>query len=181
MIHRTAFDWKGIICGHVTKEYLNACPCPIDEEDGESEGNGHNDHYDGQVSSSRNQRRKTPEEIELKSRREARMKEVQDHFYRIKAKLESCKMADFWEKADGVDGHLLNVPKTAVANRYREDPHRGAKRRKARPTAAAGGSLTPHPVTSHPENTSYVTFTISDSDDLNILLNGGAPSDSDEQ
>ena len=47
--------------------------------------------------------------------------------------------------------------------------------------AAAGGSLTPHPVTSHPENTSYVTFTISDSDDLNILLNGGAPSDSDEQ
>jgi hypothetical protein len=104
-------------------------------------------------------------------------------------------MADFWEKADGVDGHLLNawselggvpdVPKTAVANRYRDDPQRGApKRRKGQPTAgagaAAGGSLTPHPVTSHPENTSYVTFTISDSDNLNILLNGGAPSDSDE-
>jgi hypothetical protein len=31
MIHRGAFDWKGIVCGHVTEEKLNACPCPIDE------------------------------------------------------------------------------------------------------------------------------------------------------
>jgi hypothetical protein len=65
MIHRGAFDWKGIVCGHVTEESLNACPCPIDEQDGES------DHDDGQASSprkpsSRMQTRKSPEEIDLK-------------------------------------------------------------------------------------------------------------------
>jgi hypothetical protein len=40
------------------------------------------------------QTRKSPEEIELKSNREARMKEIQEHFYSVKARLESCKMAD---------------------------------------------------------------------------------------
>jgi hypothetical protein len=188
MIRRSAFDWKGIVCGHVTEESLNACPCPIDGQDGESEGNGFSDHDDGQASSQRKPSRKkrSPEEIELKLRREARMKQIQEHFYRVKAKLDSCKMADFWQKADDVDGHILDawkglggvpdVAKTVVASRYKDDPKRGSgnsKRRKTTPAnrpAAAGET----------PSSSYVAIPVSDTDDLNDLLNDGAPDESDE-
>jgi hypothetical protein len=37
------------------------------------------------------------------------MNEIQEYLYSVKAKLESCKMADFWQKADDVDGHILNA------------------------------------------------------------------------
>jgi hypothetical protein len=94
------------------------------------------------ASTSRAKTRQTSEEIQLKAKREARMKEIQDHYYRLKAKLESCKTAAFWEKADEVDGHLLeafrelggvaDVAQTVIARRYRDDPQR-----RKRPAPAA--------------------------------------------
>ena len=35
LISRDAFDWKGVICGHVSEDSLNVCPFPIEEEDDE--------------------------------------------------------------------------------------------------------------------------------------------------
>jgi hypothetical protein len=76
----------------------------------------------------------------LKSERDAKIQELQDHFYRIKAKLEvaaKLKVAEFWTFAVNVDTHLLaafeclnSVPDaalTTVAHRYRDDPRRGAQ------------------------------------------------------
>ena len=100
------------------------------------------------------------------------MKENQEHFYSVKAKLESCKMADFWQKADDVDGHILNawkglggvpdVAKTVVACRYKTDPKRGvSKRRKTTPTKSTAATSS-HPDTSHHEAPPYAAITISD-------------------
>jgi hypothetical protein len=105
LIRRAAFDWKGITCGHVTEDSLNVCPCPCEQDD-ESDDDGRDDRGDeGETNSSRTGSRKTSADIQLKEKREARRKELQDHFFRVKAKLDSCKTAAFWEKADGVDGH----------------------------------------------------------------------------
>ena len=104
-----------------------------------------------------------------------------------------------------VDAHLLqafqelgdveDVADTTVAHRHRDDPKRGQRpktppsKRTATPqpkrqaadggsAAAAGGSAGTS--TSAPAHASiYTVINISDSDDLQTLLNGGAPSDSD--
>lgn len=194
LIKRVAFDWKGIICGHVTEDSLNVCPCPCEEDD-ESDDDGRDDRGDdGEANSSRTTTRKSSENIQLKEKRDARMQQIQDHFYRVKAKLESCKTADFWEKADDVDGHILNaftglggvadVAQTVVAHRHRDDPQRhkrratgGQPRQKA---AAVGGSASSRPsLNPPPPPASYTTIFISDSDSLDKLRNDGAPSDSD--
>jgi hypothetical protein len=193
LIERAAFDWIGVICGHVTEESLNSCPCPCGEDDENEDDGGEDGGEDGKDRSeprSRQSKRKSPGEIQLKARREAKMKEIQDHYYRVKAKLESCKMADFWHKADRVDGHILNafrelgdvpdVAKTVVANRYPDDPKRqkrtadGGQRRPNKVAAVAGGGATAA------ESSMYAAIVISsDSEAIEALRNGGAPSDSD--
>ena len=109
--------------------------------------------------------------------------------------------------ASSVDGHLLaafeslsgvtEAARSVVANRYRDDPKRAARPSVSRAHAAGGGSAhracaagggsvrtatsatdggPASTSTSAPRN---VVITISDSDELQELLNGGAPSDSD--
>ena len=126
------------------------------------------------------------------------MKEIQDHFYRVKAKLESCKMADFWEKADEVDGDILtafrrlggvpDVAQTAVAHRYSSDPRRhkrpaGEGLRRTNKVAAAaviaGGSATT-PAAAGKQG--YAVIHISDSEELEVFEEenrGGGGSSSD--
>ena len=202
LISRDAFDWKGVICGHVSEDSLNVCPCPIDEED--DEGRGHecdDDGHDWQNSSSRKPTRKSSAEVQLKAKREARMKEIQDHFYRVKAKLDSCKMADFWGKADNVDGHILDafrelggvadVAQTVVAGRYRDDPKRhkrpanvGLQRTNKVAVAAcaaaiAGGSASA-PAAAAKQG--YAVIHISDSEELEVFdeeIRDGGGSSSD--
>jgi hypothetical protein len=186
LIQRTAFDSKGVICGHVTDESLNSCPCPCGEDD-ENEDDGRDDRdedgEDHSASFSRKPTRKSSEEIQLKAKCDARMKEIQDHFYRVKAKLESCKMADFWAKADEVDGDILtafrrlggvpDVAQTAVAHRYPSDPRRhkrpageGLQRTNKVAAAAviAGDSSATTPAAAGKKG--YAVIHISDSDEL---------------
>ena len=200
LIRRAAYDWKGVICGHVTEESLNVCPCPCEEDDG-SDDDGRDvggDDGEGPIAGSRTKTRQTSEENQLKAKRAARMQEIQDHYYRLKAKLDSCKMADFWEKADEVDRHILtafrglggvaDVAQTVVAGRYRDDPKRhkrqanaGLRRtnKVAAAAAVAGGSATT-PAAAGKKG--YAVIHISDSDELEIFeeeLRDGGGSSSD--
>ena len=168
----------------------------------ESEDDGRDDRdengEDHSASFSRKPTRKSSEEIQLKAKRDARMKEIQDHFYRVKAKLESCKMADFWEKADEVDGDILtafrrlggvpDVAQTAVAHRYSSDPRRhkrpaGEGLRRTNKVAAAaviaGGSANT-PAAAGKQG--YAVIHISDSEELEVFeeeLRDGGGSSSD--
>ena len=204
LIRRAAYDWKGVVCGHVTEESLNVCPYPCEEDDGSGDDGrdvGGDDGEGPMAGPSRAKTRQTSEEIQLKAKREARMKEIQDHYYRLKAKLESCKTADFWEKADGVDGHILeayrelggvaDVAQTVVAHRYRGDPQRRkrpapAAQPKRTALAAAGGGFSSRSDTSTRYTPSaageqrYAVIHISDSEELEDyvqeLRNDGASS-----
>ncbi len=40
LIERVAYDWMGVICGHVSEESLNSCPCPCGEDDENEEDGG---------------------------------------------------------------------------------------------------------------------------------------------
>ena len=92
--------------------------------------------------------------------RDAELTKIQDHYYRVKAKLLSCDKEEFFERARNVDAHILkafqelsdiqDVAQSTVANRYRDDPKRSQRaktpplRRAATPplkrqAAAAGG------------------------------------------
>ena len=120
--------------------------------------------------------------------------------YRTKAKLEvaaKLKVAEFWTLAVNVDTHLLaaceclnGVPEAAltfVAHRYRDDPRRGAQPPASRARAAGGGPARTAVISaadggSARTSTSapaYVVIRDCDSDDLEELRKGGAPSDSD--
>ena len=196
LIRRAAFDWKGVVCGHVTEESLRKCPCPCDEGDDDDENN--DDERDDGNDIGRKPARKTAEELQLKEKRGARMTEIQDHFYRVKAKLDSCKDAEFWARAEKVDGHILvafqelgcvpDVPQSTVAHRYHSDAKRGRQpqaknpapsqaKRPAQELQGGGGAAAVATTTSA---SLYAVIDISDSDELLELLNGGAPSSSDE-
>jgi hypothetical protein len=64
------------------------------------------------------------------------MTKLQDHYYRVRSKLLSCKKEEFHERAAKVDAHLLaafrelgdvqEIADTTVAHRYRDDPKRRA-------------------------------------------------------
>ena len=72
--------------------------------------------------------------------RDAELQKIQDHYYRVKAKLLSCDKEEFFERARKVDTHILaafqevndvqDAPQSTVAHRYRDDP----KRRQRAPT-----------------------------------------------
>jgi hypothetical protein len=131
--------------------------------------------------------------------------EIQDHCYRLKAKLASsaalCKDSkdkeDFFERAEKVDSHILaafqelsdvpDLPQSTVANRYRDDAKRGQRSQppqKKRATAGGGGSAAARVSTTPASHTSqpvrYAVIDISDSDELEKyeqeLRNDGASS-----
>ena len=213
LIKRTARDWKVTLCSHVTEELLRICP-GIDDDDADDadDADQRDDHNDGDQEQGQTQKRtrRTEDEQRLKSERDAKIQELQDKFYRIKAKLEvaaSRQVAEFWTHASNVDGHLLaafeslsGVPEAArsvVAHRYRDDPKRSARPSVSRAHAAGGGSA--HragaagggsvrtaisatdggPVSTSTSAPRHVVITISDSEELQELLEGGAPSDSE--
>ena len=122
---------------------------------------------------------------------------IQDHYYRLQAKLKSCGEAEFFERAEKVDGHILaafkelsdvqDVPQSTVANRYPSDPKRGQRPKTPPPKratpppkrqAAIGGSaMVPTTPASHTAaNPRHVVIVLSDSDDERELRNGGASS-----
>jgi len=115
-----------------------------------------------------------------KESREAEITKLQDHFYRVKSKLRSCKREEFSQRAARVDGHLLaafqelsdvqDIADTTVAHRYRDDPKRQQRPqpKRAKPAATGGGPA------SHTSR--YSVIHISDSEELEELLNGGASS-----
>jgi hypothetical protein len=194
LIKRTARDWKGTLCSHVTEESLRICPGTDHDDDGEDcDRDDGNDQRDGQ----RQERtRQSTDERRLKSERDAEIESLQDKFYRIKAKLEVAaahQNAEFWTFAANVNTHLLaafeslnGVPdaaRTVVAHRYRDDPKRRQRPKTPppkrtctppkRPAAVAGGG--------HASQTPlYAVIDISDSEDVKELRNGGAPSDDDD-
>jgi len=185
---RSPCDWKGILCGHVTEESLRNCPSEGPCDDGDDNQDDQDDQDDHEQ---RRSRRKVSETAKWKQMRDAELTKIQDHFYRVKAKLLSCDEEEFLERAQKVDRHILTAfqeledvqdkAQSTVAHRYREDPKRRQRPKTPPPkrtsTApkrpAAGGGAASH--TFHTDT--YVVIEISDSEELDELRNGGASSD----
>jgi hypothetical protein len=179
-ISRRANDWKGIMCSHVTEESLKNCP-----SGGECDNDDDNDPSDKppQAAPRRISSRQAEEDARWKQRRDAEMTKLQEHYYRVRSKLLSCKKEEFPERAARVDAHLLaafqelgdveDIADTTVAHRYRDD----ARRRTTPPPKRA---RTPVPAAPAAK---YAVIHISDSEDLEIydqeIRAGGAPSDDD--
>jgi hypothetical protein len=202
LIKRTPCDWKGILCGHVTEESLRNCPCNDGADDQDGQDN-HDDHEDGDVQERRTSQRKISEAAQWRQMHEVELTKIQDHYYRVKAKLLSCEKEEFFERARKVDAHILeafqelsdvqDVPQSTVANRYRDDPKRGqrAKNPPLRPAAppphkrqaAAGGGCCATSAIYTPAaagKTGYAVIHLSDSDELEMFEDenrgGGASS-----
>ena len=196
LIKRSANDWRGIICGHVTEESLRNCPSGDIGNDDAGEAPS------AQAAPRRASIRRAEDEARWRQHRDSEMTKLQDHYYRVRSKLLSCKREEFPQRAAKVDAHLLqafeelgdveDVADTVVAHRYRDDPRRRTtpppKRARTPAPAAAGGGV-PAPIVSstpasHTSKTvSYAVIHISDSEDLEIYDRenraGGAPSDDD--
>jgi hypothetical protein len=181
LIRRSANDWRGIMCSHVTEESLKNCPSgDIDNDDG---GNDQGDEPP-ETAQTRKSARQGEEDARWKQYRDAEMTKLQDHYYRVRSKLLSCTREDFPERVARVDAHLLqafqelgdveDVAHTTVAHRYRDDPKRRTtppKRvRTPLPASAGGGhaatqpALTDVPTAAAASTARRITI-ISDSDD----------------
>ena len=191
LIKRTPCDWKGILCGHVTEESLRNCPCN-DGDDNQDGQDDHDDHDDRHVHEQRTSQRKISETAKWKETRDAEVTKIQDHFYRVKAKLLSCDKEEFFERAPKVDAHILaafreledvqDMPQSTVAHRYRDDPKRRQRPKtpppkrtatpRQLPAATGGGPASPPPK----RTTMYTVIHISDSEEMEELLCGGASS-----
>jgi hypothetical protein len=184
LIQRSPRDWKGILCGHVTEESLCNCPSegPCDDRDDNQDFQDDQDDHDQRMS-----RRNIEKTAKWKEMRDAEVTKIQDHFYRVKAKLLSCDKEEFFERAPKVDAHILAAfreledvqdrPQSTVAHRYNGDPKR-RQRPKTPPTkrtatpqrpAATGGGR-------------YALIHISDSEELEEFVEeirdgGGSSSD----
>jgi hypothetical protein len=177
LISRSANDWKGILCSHVTEESLKNCP-----SGGEFDNDNDNDPSDEtpQAAPKRRSSRQAEEDARWKQRRDAEMTKLQEHYYRVRSKLLSCNREEFLERAATVDAHLLaafqelgdveDIADTTVAHRYRGDP----KRRTPTPTKRTR-ALSPKP----PANPRFAEIIISDTSEAEELRQGGAPSDED--
>jgi hypothetical protein len=194
LIRRAPGDWKGIHCAHVTEESLRNCPCPPDFPDDHEHHNDHDNPDDHGGSRVRSSARQHAQGTQWRQMRDAELQKIQDHYYRVKAKLLSCDKEEFFERARKVDTHILaafqevndvqDAPQSTVAHRYRDDP----KRRQRAPTPplkrqAAGGGCSATSTRSTPAaagKTSYAVIHISDSDELEVFeeenRGGGAPS-----
>ena len=205
LIRRSANDWRGIMCSHVTEDSLKNCPSGDGDNDGDHGDQDGGDDQGARAAPKRRSSRQIEEESRWKQQRDNEMTKLQEHYFRVRSKLLSCKREDFFERVARVDTHIVaafrelddveDVADTTVAHRYRDDPKRAQRpktpssKRAATPqskrqaadggsAAAAGGSAGTS--TSAPAHASiYTVINISDSDDLQTLLNGGAPSDSD--
>jgi hypothetical protein len=155
LIQRSANDWRGIICNHVTEDSLKNCPCgDVDRNDGDNDVC--NDEG-AQAAPRRTSSRQAEEDARWKQHRDVEMTKIQDHFYRVKSKLLSCKKEEFFQRAAIVDTHLLEafrelidveeVADTVVAHRYRDDPKRRTpppkRARTTRPRTAAQAPTAP--------------------------------------
>ena len=117
--------------------------------------------------------------------RDAELTKIQDHFYRVKAKLLSCDKEQFLERAQMVDRHILTAfqeledvqdrAQSTVANRYPDDPKR--RQRPKTPPLKRTGAAPKRPAAAGGGNSaSYAIVEISDSEDADELRKGGAPS-----
>ena len=172
LIHRSANDWRGIMCSHVTEESLKNCPSggqfDYDDDSDPSEETP-------QAAPKRRSSRQAEEDARWKQQRDAEMTKLQDHYYRVRSKLLSCKKEEFLERAARVDAHLLaafqelgdvqEIADTTVAHRYRGDP----KRRTPTPTKRTRAKP--------PVNPRFAVIQISDTSEAEELRQGGAPSD----
>jgi hypothetical protein len=189
LIRRSANDWRGITCSHVSEDSLKNCPSgdfSNDDDDGGQDA-GHAPAVKNRTSS-----RQEEEVARWKQSRDAEITKIQEHFYRVKAKLMSCKREEFFDRAARVDAHMLaafqelgdvqDIADTTVAHRNRDDPRRGQRPKTPPPKrtntllphkrlAARGGCATPSGM--------YTMITISDSDAAEELRANGAPSDED--
>ena len=186
---------KAFFAVTVTEESLRNCPSegPCDDRDDNQDVQDDQDNHEQRTS-----RRNIEKTAKWKETRDAEVTKIQDHFYRVKAKLLSCEKEEFFERAPKVDAHILaafreleDVPDRAqstVANRYPDDPKRRQrpktpplKRTGAapkRPAAAGGGNSASHAIsdTGAGAAPAYAFIQISDSEDEDELRNGGAPS-----
>ena len=205
VIRRSANDWRGIMCSHVTEDSLKNCPSGDGDNDGDHGDQDGGDDQGARAAPKRRSSRQIEEESRWKQQRDNEMTKLQEHYFRVRSKLLSCKREDFFERVARVDTHIVaafrelddveDVADSTVAHRYRDDPKRAQRpktpssKRAATPqskrqaadggsAAAAGGFAGTS--TSAPAHASiYTVINISDSDDLQTLLNGGAPSDTD--
>ena len=192
LIQRSPRDWKGILCGHVTEESLRNCPSegPCDDRDDNQDVQDDQDNHEQRTS-----RRNIEKTAKWKETRDAEVTKIQDHFYRVKAKLLSCDKEEFFERAPKVDAHILaafreledvqDMPQSTVAHRYHDDPKRRQRPKtpppkrtatpRQLPAATGGGPASPPPkrTTTPPQ---YTVIHISDSEEMEELLHGGASS-----
>ena len=198
LISRSANDWKGIMCSHVTEESLKNCP-----SGGEFDNDDGNDPSEEtpQAAPMRRSLRQAEDDARWKQHRDAEMTKLQDHYYRVRSKLLSCKREEFFDRVARVDAHLLaafqelgdveDIADTTVAHRYRDDPKRKAPtptkrtrtiaRGESAPVAAAqaaaqGGGGGGEKVSATPASR-YMLIHISDSEELEEILYGGASSE----
>jgi len=189
LIQRSANDWRGIMCSHVSEDSLKNCPSGDFSND---DNDGGQDAGDAPAVKNRSSSRQEEEVARWKQSRDAEITKIQDHWHRVKAKLMSCKREEFSDKAARVDAHMLaafqelgdvqDIADSTVAHRNRDDPRRGQRRKTPPPKragillphkrlAAGGGCANP--------NGRYTVITISDSDAAQELRANGAPSDED--
>ena len=182
---------KAFFAVTVTEESLRNCPSEGPCDDGDDNQDDQDDQDDHDDHEQRRSRRKVSETAKWKQMRDAELTKIQDHFYRVKAKLLSCDEEEFLERAQKVDRHILTAfqeledvqdkAQSTVAHRYREDPKRRQRPKTPPPKRtstppkrpAAGGGAASH--TCHTDT--YVVIEISDSEELDELRNGGASSD----
>jgi hypothetical protein len=155
-LHSTIPVVKYIMCGHVTWDSLKNCPSGDVDNDGDNDGG--QDTGDAPAVQKRTSSRQAEEDARWKESREAEITKLQDHFYRVKSKLRSCKREEFSQRAARVDGHLLaafqelsdvqDIADTTVAHRYRDDPKRQQRPppKRATPAATGGGPAYPPPM-----------------------------------
>ena len=102
LILRSPCDWKGIHCAHVTVESLRNCPCPPDNRDDHDHHNDHGNDHGESRSSVRSSARQREQGAQWRQMRDAELTKIQDHYYRVKAKLLSCDKEEFFERADAL-------------------------------------------------------------------------------
>ena len=185
LIKRSANDWRGIMCGHVTEDSLRNCPSGDIGNDGNDGDDDAGEAPSAQAAPRRASIRQAEDEARWKQHRDSEMTKLQDHYYRVRSKLLSCKREEFPERVARVDAHLLaafqelgdveDIADTTVAHRYRDDRRRGQRPQNSltphKKLAAGGGCATP--------NGRYAVITI-DSDAAEELCQNGAPSDDED-
>ena len=162
------------MCSHVTEESLRNCPSGDFDHDS---NDGDNHAGEEQAAPRRTSSRQAEEDARWKQYRDTEMTKLQEHYFRVRSKLLSCKREEFSERAARVDAHLLaafqelgdveDFADTTVAHRYRGDP----KRRTPTPTQPKRTRALSH---KPPDNPRFKVITISDTSEAEELRQGGA-------